>query len=99
MQSIITKFVPATDYRGSRIRAFCERGSIIIGYAHALSSEAAHEAAAKALVDQFTEEDAVLRDQPDRKGNPWSRPMLQGALPKNKLGWKYCFVITPPTAL
>lgn len=35
MQAIQTKYLPATNYRGSRIKATCERGSLTIGYSEA----------------------------------------------------------------
>lgn len=50
MQAIITKYLPATDYRGSRIKAACSSGSITIPYPHALRGQAVHRAAAEALV-------------------------------------------------
>ena len=53
MQAIQTKYLPATDTRGSRIKATCETGSITIAYPHELSGQAVHRKAAEALVDKF----------------------------------------------
>jgi hypothetical protein len=53
MQAIITKYLSATNSRGSRIKATCEAGSITIDYPHELSGMAVHAAAAKALVEKL----------------------------------------------
>lgn len=50
MQAIITKFIPATNTRGSRVKASCEAGSIIIGYNHDGHRENAHVEAFHALI-------------------------------------------------
>jgi hypothetical protein len=50
MQAIITKYLPATATKGSRIKATCSAGSITISYPHELSGQAVHKAAAKALI-------------------------------------------------
>ena len=58
MQSITTKYLPATNVRGSRIKASCERGSVTISYPHELSGDAVHCAAVDALLAKFAREDA-----------------------------------------
>lgn len=50
MQAIQTKYLPATDFNPSRIKATCSAGSITIEYPHELSGQAVHRAAAEALV-------------------------------------------------
>lgn len=51
MIAIQTKFFPATNSRGSRIKAWTSNGhSVSIPYPHELSNEIAHFAAVKALV-------------------------------------------------
>ena len=50
MQAITTKYLPATNHRGSRIKASCAAGSITIGYDH---SEEPHRAAALALITRL----------------------------------------------
>jgi len=49
MQAIITKYLPATDTKGSRYKATTEAGSVIVPYDHSRDAEANHIAAAKAL--------------------------------------------------
>lgn len=58
MQAIITKYLPVTNTRGSRIKATCVAGSVTIGYPHELSGMACHAAAAKVLVDKMGWNDA-----------------------------------------
>jgi hypothetical protein len=50
MQAIITKYLPWTNTRGSRIKASCQAGSITIDYPHELSGMDAHAKAAYALL-------------------------------------------------
>ena len=50
MQAISTKFLGATDSRGSRIKATCEGGSVTVSYPYEKRSGAeAHSVAALAL--------------------------------------------------
>jgi hypothetical protein len=53
MQAIVTRYLGPTDYRGSRIKATCDAGSITIPYPHELSGEDVHRKAAEALVDRL----------------------------------------------
>ena len=50
MQAIITKYLSATNNRGSRIKATCAAGSVTIGYPHELSGMDCHAKAAYALL-------------------------------------------------
>ncbi len=75
MQAIITKYLCATNSRGSRIKASCERGSTTISYPDELSGDAVHIAAKEALVAKFVKEDAK-RYGTER--NPWTRPTVCG---------------------
>ncbi len=50
MQAIITKYLPCTNSKGSRIKAQCAAGSITIDYPHELSGQAVYRKAAEALV-------------------------------------------------
>ena len=65
-QAIVTKYLSPTDVRGARIKAFCDGGSITIGYDHSLSSEDAHRKAAEAL----------------RERMKWTGELIQAGLPK-----------------
>lgn len=58
MQAITTKYLSATNSRGSRIKATCAAGSVTIGFPHELWGMACHAAAAKALVDKMGWNDA-----------------------------------------
>lgn len=80
MQAIQTKYLPATDRRGSRIKATCERGSIIIDYPHDLSGDEVHREAVRQLIEKFVEEDRVnYKSHP--AWNPWRREFATGCLP------------------
>ena len=52
---IITKYLPATNNRGSRIKAkfACSNGSVSIPYSHELSGVKAHASAAQALLEKY----------------------------------------------
>lgn len=78
MQAIQTHYLPATNCKGSRIKATCERGSITIDYPHDLSGDEVHRAAVHALIARFVKEDAK-RYGTNR--NPWERPFVTGGLP------------------
>lgn len=78
MQAIITKYLPPTNFRGSRIKASCERGSITVEYDHSKGCEGAHIAAVDALVSKFVEED---KERYGSESNPWARPRVVGGLP------------------
>ena len=69
MQAIITKFVPATNTRGARIKASAWAGSITISYDY--SGDACHKAAAMALAAKFGWSDwdnAISGAMPDNSG-------------------------------
>jgi hypothetical protein len=53
MQAIQTKYLSATNTKGSRIKATCAAGSVTIDYPHELSGMDCHAAAAKALVQKL----------------------------------------------
>lgn len=80
MQAIVTKYLPATNTKPSRIKAQCERGSITISFDCNLGVEDTHTAAAKALVGKFVAEDAKKYGS-HPKENPWNRPFVSGCLP------------------
>jgi hypothetical protein len=79
MQSIQTKFLSATDSKGSRIKAKCARGSIVIPYPHELTGDETHRAAVYALVLRFTNEDFYSQGIP-RETNFWNRAFVSGSL-------------------
>ena len=54
MQAISTKYLGATDYRGSRIKATCEGGSVTVPYPYeARMGAEAHAVAALALCEKM----------------------------------------------
>jgi hypothetical protein len=53
MQAITTKYLPATNFRGSRIKATAQAGSVTVPWDDALGVEANHRQAACALMAKF----------------------------------------------
>ena len=49
-QAIQTKFIPCTNFRPSRVKAWAEAGSVTVSWDHALNVEENHRAAADALL-------------------------------------------------
>jgi len=78
MQAIQTKFLPVTNSRGARIKAFCERGSLTVSYPYELSGDAVHRFAVDALIAKFVKEDAKRYGT---QRNPWQSPYITGSLP------------------
>jgi hypothetical protein len=80
MIAIQTKYLPATNTRGSRIKAFtCNGHTASIPYDHALSHEALHFEAVKALKEK-------------NKHNYWDLSnMRYGAV---KDGYVFCFDVS-----
>lgn len=89
MQAILTKYLPATDTRGSRIKAMCGRGGLTISYPHELGGAECHVEAVNQLVARFVKEYAK-RYGTER--NPWSKPRVCGQLPNGD----YCHVSADP---
>lgn len=78
MQVIITKYIPATSRRPSRIKATCDRGSVTIPYPY--EGTDSHLPAVLALIAKFVLEDLNERREPV-ESNPWNRPFISGGLP------------------
>ena len=54
MKAIETKYLPATNFKGSRIKAYAEGGnSVTIGYPHELSGEDVFRKAAVMLCEKL----------------------------------------------
>ena len=53
MQAIKTKYLPATNYKGSRIKAECCAGSVIISYKYDMNTVDLHRLAAMKLIDKL----------------------------------------------
>jgi hypothetical protein len=70
MQAIETKFLGPTNYRGSRVKAIAQAGSVTVPWDHALSTEANHDAAARALILRWDWHGTWVRGgRADGKGN------------------------------
>jgi len=91
MTAIQTRFLPTTHVKGSRIKAFCRRGSITISAPdHVKWGVDSHRYAVEKLVEKFNKEDvlrhnlpgkmdlAVLRLKESKQG--WNAPFLSGEL-------------------
>lgn len=89
MQAIQTKYIPATNYKPSRVKAWCERGSIVARYDSGSDDYEAHRAAAEALRHRFAVEDRRNYGTPIEI-NPWMRPIFGGGLPVG--GYAFVFV-------
>jgi hypothetical protein len=91
-QAIQTAFLPATESKGERIKASCERGQIYVDYPYGLSQSEAHAYACRALQVKFAEEDrAEYGEECTIEGNPWMRQMVGGSCPANKRGYIFVF--------
>ena len=91
MQAIITKYLPCTNFRGSRIKASCERGSITVSYDGGLSGDNCHIEAVNRLVAKFVAEDAKVGRYPVGARNPWEAPRVCGCLPSGE--YAHVFIV------
>ena len=83
MQAIITKFIPCTNHRESRVKAICEAGSLTLGWDHALNVEENHQRVAEALQTKL-----------GWAGGHYGR-LVGGGMPMNT-PYGYCFVMVGP---
>jgi len=88
-QAIHTKFLGPTDYRGARIKATCDAGSLTIGYPYQANiGEDAHRIAAEALRDKLG----------------WTGQLIPGYLPDGSYAfvflseWALADMLTGPTS-
>ena len=68
MEAIQTKFLPSTDTKGSRIKAWSTEGQVTIPYPHELHGQACHRLAAETLAAKL---------------NRTGTPLPGGCLPNN----------------
>lgn len=71
MQAIETRYLGPTDFRGSRVKATCEAGSITLSWNDAWDSVQNHDGAARALILRLGWDDA--------KRGAWYRGAAKGA--------------------
>jgi len=76
MQAITVKYHPQVGVKGARISARCRRGVTYIDYPHHLPRDARYDAAVKALLTRFVEEDARRGEPPEV--NPWNADFICG---------------------
>lgn len=91
MQAIAVKYLGPTYTKGGRMKAWCDRGSIVIGYSYVLNRGGEGLAVARALCEKFAKEDEKEYGTPIAE-NPWMRPLVGGGLPKGCGGATECFV-------
>ena len=91
MQAIYTKYIPATNFKPSRIKASCERGSLTICFdsLEPMADCDKFSAAARLLCEKFIAEDAAkYGSQPWQSA--WSREFVSGGLAQG--GYAHVFV-------
>ncbi len=88
MQAIITKYMPPTNYKPSKMKAQCERGSITVSYDYDLDIDENHRAVCDALCSRFTKEDVAKYGITE--ANSWSRPKAGGTIPDGR--HVFCFI-------
>jgi hypothetical protein len=79
MQAIQTRYIGPTNYRGSRVVAWCEAGKLIHQWDHSLNVDQNHREAARKLADKL-----------GWIGGYYSE-MVGGALPNPNAGYAFVF--------
>lgn len=70
MQAIVTKYIGPMNFRGSRVKAMAQAGSVTVEYDSALNVEANRDAACRALVAKYGWWGSWARGaSPDGRGN------------------------------
>ena len=57
MQAIQTKYLPATNYRGSRVKATCEKGTLTLPYRYDCDQYECHRETARQLFSKLFSKD------------------------------------------
>ena len=76
-QAILTKYLPPTFTRPSRMKATCGRGSLTLS-CEAIPGPDKHVTIANALIAKFVKED---EGRYAKGKNPWAAPRICGCLP------------------
>ena len=92
MQAIQTKYLPATNFKPSRIKAFCAAGSVTISFPHEFSGQKCHRQAAEALAVKLGWD---YQTKPYPEGYTPRGKLLGGCLPNGDS----CFVFNNDWAL
>jgi len=80
-QAIVTKYLGPTNYRGARVKATAQAGSVTLSWDHALGIDENHDAAAMALAKKFgwdENHDLVTGGHPSGRGNVYVMVMREG---------------------
>jgi len=82
-QAIETKYLGPTNFRGARIKASAQAGSLTVGWDHALNVDANHARAAKMLAEKFGWAGSWEGGgRADNKGNVYVRVAIPHYLPE-----------------
>lgn len=73
MQAIITKFLPCTNTKPSRVKAFCDAGSLTLSWDHGLNTDENHTRVAEALAKKLE----------------WEWNHVEGCLPSSMGGYVF----------
>lgn len=86
--AIQTKFIPPTNTKGARYKAFCERGKITINQIDSKNPVENHIAAAQKLVELFLHDDFKSYGTKHSE-NPWGKNRVVGQLPNGDYAHVY----------
>lgn len=90
MQAIITKYLPATNFRQSKVKATCERGSLTVSWDSALDVGDNHRAACDKLCARFDAEDVRKYGSVLSPHGRWSGSKASGQIPDGR--YVFCFI-------
>ena len=84
MQAIVTKYLGPTNFRGSRVKAACEAGTITMSWHSNLDTDDNHEKAARTLLHKLGWDDRS--------------DIVGGTMPRN-CSHHNCYVLIPKAGL
>ncbi len=88
-QAILSKVIPASPTKPTRVKATCARGSYTMNYDSERGLTENHIACVQYLVSRFATED-YSKNGVDMNKNTWCKPRVVGQLPNGD----YCHVFT-----
>lgn len=82
MQAILTKVLPCTHTKGTRIKATCARGSITLQNhsQFSLCDDRSHRIVVEKLIEKFNKEDEKKYGAKPAPGKEWNAPFVSGQL-------------------
>lgn len=87
MQTIVTKYLPATNHKPTRLKAFCNRGSLTMasgGLSGSFSDAECHAYVAQKLCEKLAAQDLKEYGSPVAS-NPWMRAFVTGGHPDGSM--------------